>query len=253
MTVHDLTPVQEIAGMLFKRDDLFTPFGPGEVNGGKLRQCMMLVEAALRRQPDMKGIITYCSIHSPQGPITAATARHFRLPCIVAYGGAGDISIATGAMPRLAMSYGAKVQVVAKNGRHIVLKQKAEAEQVQNIPDDLDDLYITCGSGITASGVIVGIERYGKRVKNIHLIATAFDRQEKVRATLRRFGVKREFVYHDLFHTPGFVYEKQQKMRIGGLKLHPQYEAKTLKYLVDNGLNTRNALFWIVGAEPRER
>lgn len=281
MTVHDLTPVQEIAGMLFKRDDLFTPFGAGEVNGGKLRQCMMLVEAALRRQPDMKGIITYCSIHSPQGPITAATERHFRLPCIVAYGGAGDISIATGAMPRLAMSYGAKVQVVAKNGRHIVLKQKAEAlakagglfvvqyginlddygevllgavaEQVQNIPDDLDDLYITCGSGITASGVIIGIERYGKRVKNIHLIATAFDRQEKVRATLRRFGVKREFVYHDLFHTPGFVYEKQQKMRIGGLKLHPQYEAKTLKYLVDNGLNTRNALFWIVGAEPRER
>lgn len=281
MTVHDLTPVQEIAGMLFKRDDLFAPLGAGEVNGGKLRQCMMLVEAALRRQPDMKGIITYCSIHSPQGPITAATARHFRLPCIVAYGGAGDISIATGAMPRLAMSYGAKVQVVAKNGRHIVLKQKAEAlakagdlfvvqyginlddygevllgavaEQVQNIPDDLDDLYITCGSGITASGVIVGIERYGKRVKNIHLIATAFDRQEKVRATLRRFGVKREFVYHDLFHTPGFVYEKQQKMRIGGLKLHPQYEAKTLKYLVDNGLNTRNALFWIVGAEPRER
>ena len=281
MTAYDLTPVQEIAGMYFKRDDLYTPFGAGEVNGGKLRQCMMLVEAALQRQPDTKGIITYCSIHSPQGPITAATALYFRLPCIVAYGGAGDISIATGAMPRLAMSYGANVQVIAKNGRHVVLKQRAEAlakarnlfvvqyginlddygevllgavaEQVQNIPDDLDDLYITCGSGITASGVIVGIERYGKRVKNIHLIATAFDRQEKVRSTLLRFGIKRDFIYHDLFHTPGFVYEKQQKMRIGGVKLHPQYEAKTLKYLVDNGLNTRNALFWIVGAEPRER
>lgn len=65
MTVHDLTPVQEIAGMYFKRDDLFTPFGAGEVNGGKLRQCMMLVEAALRRKPDMTGVITYCSIHSP--------------------------------------------------------------------------------------------------------------------------------------------------------------------------------------------
>lgn len=36
MTVHDLTPVQEIAGMYFKRDDIFTPFGAGEVNGGKL-------------------------------------------------------------------------------------------------------------------------------------------------------------------------------------------------------------------------
>ena len=29
MTAHDLTPVQEIAGMYFKRDDLYTPFGAG--------------------------------------------------------------------------------------------------------------------------------------------------------------------------------------------------------------------------------
>lgn len=65
--------------------------------------------------------------------------------------------------------------------------------------------------------------------------------------------VDEEFIYHDLFHTPGFVYEKQQKMRIGGVKLHPQYEAKTMKYLIEHDLNTENALFWIVGAEPRER
>lgn len=177
--------------------------------------------------------------------------------------------------------YGARVEVLAKSGRHNVLKAKAEAlaqaarmfvvqyginlddygevllgavaEQVQNIPDGLDDLYITCGSGITASGVLVGIEKYGKNVKRVHLISTAYDRQEKVKATLRRFGVTREFIYHDLFHTPGFVYEKQQKMRIGGVKLHPQYEAKTMKYLVEHDLNTENALFWIVGAEPRER
>lgn len=116
-----------------------------------------------------------------------------------------------------------------------------------------DDLYITCGSGITASGVIIGVEKYGKNVRNIHLISTAFDRQGKVKATLRRFGVTREFIYHDLFHTPGFVYEKQQKLRVGGVKLHPQYEAKTMKYVLEHDLNRDNALFWIVGAEPRER
>ena len=281
MTAHELTPVQEIAGMYFKRDDLYTPFGAGGVNGGKLRQCMLLVEAALQRQPDTRGVITYCSIHSPQGPITAATAKRYHLPCIVAYGGAGTMSLATGSMPRLAMSYGARIEVLAKSGRHNVLKARAEelarrmgyfvvqyginlddygtvllsavSEQVQNIPDDLDDLYITCGSGITASGVIIGIEKYRKNVKNIHLIATAFDRREKVRATLRRYGVERDFIYHDLFHTPGFVYEKQQKMRIGGVKLHPQYEAKTMKYILEHGLNTENALLWVVGAEPRER
>ena len=74
-----------------------------------------------------------------------------------------------------------------------------------------------------------------------------------MRATLRRYGVERPFQYHDLFHTPGFVYEKQQKMRVGGVKLHPQYEAKSMKYLLEHDLNRRNALFWIVGAEPRER
>lgn len=281
MTTHDLTPVQEIAGMYFKRDDLFTPFGAGGVNGGKLRQCMLLVEAALKQQPDTTGIITYCSIHSPQAPITAATAKYFRLPCLIAYGGANEFSLATENMPRLSMSYGASIKVVAKSGRHNVLKAKAEAiakakrmflvqyginldnygdvllsavaEQVQNIPNDLKDLYITCGSGITASGVIIGIEKYNKNVENIHLVATAFDRQEKIVSTLKQFGINRKFIYHDLFHTPGFAYEKQQRMRVGGIKLHPQYEAKTMKYLLEHSLNTKNALFWITGAEPRGR
>ncbi len=46
MKVCELTPVQQIAGMYFKREDLYTPFGAGGVNGGKLRQCMLLVETA---------------------------------------------------------------------------------------------------------------------------------------------------------------------------------------------------------------
>ena len=69
---------------------------------------------------------------------------------------------------------------------------------------------------------------------------------------LKRFGVSREFIYHDLFHTKGFVYEKKQKLIVGGVKLHPQYEAKSMKYLIDHHLNTKNALFWIVGAEPKQ-
>lgn len=281
MKTDTLTPVQEIAGMFFKRDDLYAPFGAGGVNGGKLRQCMMLIDAAIQRNPDTKGVITYCSIHSPQAPITAAAARHYGLPCIVAYGGTNDYSIATEQMPRLAMSYGATIEVVSGTGRHNILKAKADAiaqargyftvqyginlddygdvllgavaEQTQNIPDDLDDLYITCGSGITASGVIIGLERYKKRVQHIHLISTAFDRRQKIRTTLAKYGVEKDFVYHDLFHTRGFAYEKRQLLRVGGLKLHPHYEAKTMKYIIYNGLNTRNALMWLVGSEPEKR
>lgn len=279
MTVHDLTPVQKRAGIYFKRDDLFRPFGEGEVNGGKLRQCMLLVNAVLKCQHDISGIATYSSIHSPQGPIAAATAKILGLPCLVAYGGASPLSIATESMPRLAMSYGACVSVVAKSGRHNVLKSKTEAivaakrmflieyginlddygdvllsavaEQTQNIPDNLNDLYVTCGSGITASGIIIGIEKYRKNVKNIHLISTAFDRRERINSTLRRFGVRRNFIYHDLFHASGFSYNKKQEMRVGGIKLHPQYEAKAMKYIIEHRLSTENALFWVTGAEPK--
>lgn len=278
MTAHDLTPVQSIAGLYLKRDDLYAPFGAGGVNGGKLRQCMMLVEAARERHPDTTGLVTYCSIHSPQAPITAAVARHYGLPCTILYGGTSKAGLARERMPRLALYYGAEIIIAAATGRHNVLKAKADAlaqergrfvvqyginldeygdvllgavsEQVQNIPEELDDLYITCGSGITASGVIIGIERYGKRVGHIHLVATAFDRQSKVNATLRRFGVERDFIYHDMFHTKGFAYEKREPLSIRGVHLHPQYEAKTVRYIAEHRLNTRNSLVWIVGAEP---
>lgn len=43
--MNKLTPVQSVGGLLFKRDDLYEPFGPGEVNGGKMRQCMMLLDS----------------------------------------------------------------------------------------------------------------------------------------------------------------------------------------------------------------
>ena len=126
MTAHELTPVQEIAGMYMKRDDLYAPFGAGAVNGGKLRQCMMLIEAAQQRDPSIAGVATYCSIHSPQGPITAAAAKHYGLPCLVAYGGASKNSIATERMTRLSMSYGASVEIISGSGRHNVLKARAE-------------------------------------------------------------------------------------------------------------------------------
>lgn len=63
MNEYSLTPVQEVDGLRIKRDDLYAPFGPGEVNGGKLRQCVMLVNSVKK---DYKSLLTYCSIHSPQ-------------------------------------------------------------------------------------------------------------------------------------------------------------------------------------------
>lgn len=273
--MNSLTPVQAVNGLLMKRDDLYAPFGAGNINGGKLRQCMMLVDSI---HNDHDGIITYCSIHSPQAPITAAAAHAHGLPCKVLYGATNANSLKRLPMPRLAMLFGARLVICSRIGRHSVLHVKAKemaeeensfivqyginlashgqilldavAAQVQNIPDELENLVITCGSGITSSGVLIGLHQYSKRVKNVHLVATAPDRRAFIHSLLRQYGADRAFQYHDLFHTPGFSYEKPERASWGGVTLHPHYEAKTMRWFRNSGLNPQETLFWIVGAEP---
>lgn len=127
----------------------------------------------------------------------------------------------------------------------------AVAAQTENLPDDIENLVMTCGSGITATGVMIGLHRYGKRVKRMHLVATAPDRRGFIHETLKKYGADREFEYHDLFHSPGFVYEKSAVATWGGIRLHPHYEAKTMQWFRSSGIAPESTLFWITGAEPR--
>lgn len=270
-----LTPVQNIGGLLLKRDDLYEPFGPGEVNGGKLRQCMMLVDSV---KTGTNRLISCCSIHSPQAPITAATAKAYGMECMILYGGTTKAKLQESPMPRLCLKYGATVALATKSGRHNVLYAKARelerpgdfivqyginlaghsdvllgavAAQVENIPDEIENLVMTCGSGITASGVMIGLKLHRKKVGNVHLVATAPDRRDSIHARLAEHGADRDFHYHDLFHTPGFAYEKPVTATWGGIRLHPNYEAKTMRWFASSGLDPHKTLFWIVGAAPR--
>lgn len=127
----------------------------------------------------------------------------------------------------------------------------AVAAQTESLPDDIENLVMTCGSGITATGVMIGLHRYGKRVKRMHLVATAPDRRGFIHETLKKYGADREFEYHDLFHSPGFVYEKSAAATWGGIRLHPHYEAKTMQWFRSSGIAPESTLFWITGAEPR--
>ena len=272
--MNDLSPVQEIGGLLFKRDDLYRPFGAGEVNGGKLRQAMMLIDSV-----SPTGVITYCSIHSPQAPITAAAAKLHGIPCYILYGGTTRESVRTLPMPRMAMKYGAKISIAAKSGRHNVLHARARelagekgyfivqyginiighgdvllravAEQVQSLPDALESLVMTCGSGITAAGVMIGLHKYHKRVRHVHLVATGPDRNAFIHKTLQLYGADRQYEYHDLYYAPGFVYEKGAPTTYEGIALHPHYEAKAFRWFIHSGIPKDGTLFWITGAEPR--
>ena len=72
-----------------------------------------------------------------------------------------------------------------------------------------------------------------------------------IHETLKKYGADREFEYHDLFHSPGFVYEKAAAATWGGIRLHPHYEAKTMQWFRSSGIAPESTLFWITGAEPR--
>ncbi len=273
LTARDLTPCQNVNGLWIKRDDLYAPFGDGNVNGGKLRQCMMLVDSV---KGSTNGIISCCSIHSPQAPITAATAEYYGLRSVIFYGGTSEERLQELEMPRLTMQHGADVKIAARTGRHNVLYAKARehakkeglfvveygfniteqpeimfgavSAQVQNIPDELENLIVTCGSGITTIGIIKGIEAYGKHVKNVHVVSTAPDRSAMI---YKHTG--REVIVHDLFHSRGFAYEKGVELTYEGINLHPNYEAKAFEWLQnESGINLHDSksLFWIVGAKP---
>lgn len=271
--MEELTPVESRGGLLFKRDDLYAPYGIGDVNGGKLRQCRELLLAV---RPS--GVVTACSIHSPQGPICAAVAEELGIPCTVMYGGTSPQRLLGMPMPRLALSHGAKLRIAAKTGRHSVLYAAARrlakergwfvveygfniteypqvmfgavSSQVRNVPDS-ERLCLTCGSGITASGVLLGIKRFGKRIGEVHLFCTAPDRSALIRRSVGELpcGV----VFHDMFHEKGFSYERREPAVYAGIRLHPNYEAKAMRRMIRDSVPLEGTVFWIVGSEPASK
>jgi len=275
------TPVDTREGIFFKRDDLFIPFGAGGVNGGKLRQGAFLLAEAKER--GFQRVLTGCSIQSPQAPMVAAVAKHFGMKCTILYGGTRMELVEQRHMPRLAKHFGAKFHF-AKSGRasvllhearkiqgpgdmivmygmnskdpkHLVAFYESTAQQVQNLPDNLQHLAVTCGSGITASGILYGLQKYNKQVTHVWLLGTAPNREKKVRQRLVDLSFQTgvncrnyPFNYIDLF-AQGMTYEKKiADITCGDISFHRHYEAKTFPWFRDKTGGRR--CFWIVGAEP---
>lgn len=275
--VDELTPVENHKGLYIKRDDLYKPFGDNTVNGGKLRQCYKLIESI---KDKYDGVISCCSIYSPQAPITSAVANYFGLKAVICYGATNESRLQELEMPRLARQYNADLRIISTSGIHKILYNKAKkiaqeenlfvvdygfniidypdimfsaiSRQVENIPDELDNLVITCGSGITTTGVLLGLAKYRKKVKNIYLVATAPNRQKLINKNLSLNNMYREYTIIDLFHQKGFKYEDKLYKSFDGIDFHPNYEAKTFNWLENNiDYKKEKTLLWVVGAEPK--
>lgn len=277
-----ITPVERIGDYYFKREDKYRPYGFSPVNGSKLRQCELLVDKNTDKAKN--GIITGTSVLSPQAAIVATVAKAYNLPCTIMYGGTTMEALSQKRYSSLCMDLGANVEVVSKSGFTSVLTSKAEAkakangllhvrygmdlmgnmdvflgsvaEQVDNIPYELDNLIVTVGSAITLIGILVGIARYGKVVHNIYGIGCAPNREEKIRHYAETIEYETGLVlpmenlhYVDAFNTlQGYRYENVEHESYYGIDFHPRYEAKTFKWLKNSGL-TGETLMWITGRD----
>lgn len=283
LKLREITPIECIEGLYLKRDDKFAPFENIGVNGTKLRQCAYLIIKNLDKVQN--GVLTCCSVHSPQGIIVTALCKHLGIKSTVFYGGTTDERLNVLPIPRKIKELDGDIEIVSKMGRLSVLNSKAKkrqletggfivehgmdlmnnidcfldsvANQVQNIPDDLDNLVITCGSAISTTGILYGLKLFNKSVKNIILVGVAPNRIERINNNLleleNRLNIKLsdiKFKYIDLFNTKGFKYEKKEFAEHYGVKFHPNYEAKTYNWLIKNiDYKNEKTCLWIIGGD----
>lgn len=275
---HDLTPIEEHERILFKRDDLYDPFGDFAIRGGKVRQCLFLVESNLEHiRGEYGGVIaTAASVHSPQAVIVARVAKEFGLGCIIGHGAKDPLKHSA---MRMCVDLGAElVTLCTNNAYNNVLYGKLKelnkkrlfftinfgyqaatnpeaiidmnANQVKNLPDDLRMLVINVGSGVSAAGILAGVEKYKpylfEKKDRLHLIQPfGYDRREVISAHL-------DFGKQYRYHQSKYAYHTPLSCDIGTIHLDEIYEAKAFDYMSKFIVTLEDAkrhkiCYWIIG------
>lgn len=248
-----LTPVEELNGILFKRDDRFKV---GFVNGGKLRQAFILIEKNLSLIKEKYGgvVVSPCSNKSPQSAIMGVVCKHFGLKCKVVTFKTQKPNLPLAiAQENGAELYGTKVgwnsviEARAKELGGFNIKMgfasedviEANIEQVKNIPEELEYLIVPVGSAYNFISILKGLERYDKKVEKIigvYIGKEPFKTiEENYKGNLKFELIKSPFSYSTSFSAYPMLDEI--------------YEAKAYKWAVDNlDFNpSKKSLFWVVG------
>tara|TARA_B100000029_G_scaffold482937_1_gene533611 strand:- start:5 stop:841 length:837 start_codon:yes stop_codon:yes gene_type:complete len=271
----ELTPVEEYNGVLYKRDDLYAPYGSDFVTGGKIRQCRDLIETNLDyiKSKCDSTISTAASIHSPQAVIVSRVAQEYGLDSIIGF---GNTSI-EGALKHKAMSWckdmGSELVVLSEsqgfnNVLYSNLNKLSEtrpmfkvlfgyaaqqyrssiigkiSEQVQNIPDDVDILFVPCGSAVTFTGVIEGKRIYNKNFQLVGLQPFGYDRKSDINKNLE--GMVWDYDYN--FHIGNWPYHQLYEKNVG-FELDRIYESKAYDMMINSSKyqSSVNPCFWVIG------
>ena len=284
---NELTPVELHSGVYYKRDDLFQPYDDMPINGGKVRQCIALVENNLEhiKRDCNSTIATASSIESPQGIIIARVAKEYGLKSILAIGGGTDADklIAKHKLVKACHSIGCDIRAVNKLGYNSVLYSKLQEmqktekffialfginvdnnfdsilgttiKQVDNLPlDKLHTIVVPVGSALMYSAILIGLQEKGwlkqKENKCIGIQIANTGRRDTIDSVLaKRFFMQR--IKYDFILDPTYKYHTYVKSNILGsdIALDPIYEAKAHEYAIKHGMLTQDetCLYWCVG------
>lgn len=281
LDINFVSPVQEQDGVVYKRDDLFVPFGEGGLNGGKCRQTFHLIKNNWDYIMSTFGgrLITTSSVYSTSGAILAAYCHRLGLKSILAVGGTKPDTLDKHHMMRLAKAYNCDVRIVCGTGMSGPVKKRmteiCEAEtvfnavfsdnvgdqpraildpisdQVANIPDELDNLVVPVGTGIHMLAIMRGLEQHGKKVKRIIGCHVGPDRRKKIDTYLGQLEWQNPS-YEMAALNENSAYAKVCVETLpNGDPLDEIYEAKAHVWMREN-LDTKKekTLFWIVGRRP---
>lgn len=279
----ELTPVELRAGRWYKRDDLHQ--GLGGTNGSKLRACEYLISRHVQR--GAKAIVTAASVLSPQHAIVANVCRDIGVRSHHIVGGTNDASLMKHPSTASALLAGARfhhincgynaslqpaaVKLARELGAEVLhygittpatasrteVRDFAEvgARQLANLPTDVSTLVIPFGSGNSACGILLGLDRYHRLDMAVKLIGIGPPRLEWLFNRLAWIGARipEDLEHHDL-HGSGFAkYADKMPETRDGITFHPTYEGKVVRYLDGRGpvwwtSRADNTCMWIIGA-----
>jgi 1-aminocyclopropane-1-carboxylate deaminase/D-cysteine desulfhydrase-like pyridoxal-dependent ACC family enzyme len=270
MPYSDLTPIDKIEGIFFKREDLFQPFTDSTLGGGKVRQCLALLQANKDRiHNDFESRVgTFTNVTSPQGLIVARCAAEFGFDTIVGVGTPNlEASLAKNKFLRLASEI-ADVRKISEPARNNFVSDNALEtlrrvenffpvkfgmsadvvmrpiiEQCANLPDELDYLVVPSGSCVTLAAVAEGVRVFQKRVGQIIGVQIhGIDRTKEIEtltSTKPKLVVDRSYVKKD--------WTLLRDYRYGSIELDALYEARAFEWVKRNiDFGNHRTLFWIV-------
>ena len=262
------TPIQELNGYRVKRDDMFQI---GGILGGKLRQCMRVVYENL---DDIKenyngGLISGSGLPSPQSVIVSSVANYFGLKCMISspmYDNSkidfNRINVSL-AQKLGATIYGCKnpnpsgykkdIKELNKVYGYYEIKFGMESSsvidttsyQVENIPNELENIIVICGSGLNLLGILKGIVRYKKEIRNVYGITLSNFFQENKKLYYDRLLDKQK--YKGKLHIIRSPYPYQRLLDVGVDYCDKTYESKSYKWMTDNIKPSMETMLWIVG------